>query len=172
MPNDSNLPEPLLAAWSDPVTGLLIAGVARDGTLFGKTLNVNPANAAGLLAALGGAPLAGGQFTGATVPAVVTLTFGASIALDASKGNTFTVTLTSSAGTLANPTHPADGQEIKVRIIQDGTGSRTLAFGSAYDFGAAGAPTLSTGAGKADILIFQYVASLAKWCLLDTAIGF
>lgn len=105
-------------------------------------------------------------------PAVAALTFGSTIALNAALANVFAVTLTASTGTLSNPTSPVDGQLIRVRVIQDGTGSRTLAFGTAYDFGTAGAPTLSTGAGKVDILGFEYVASLSKWCSVGSALGF
>lgn len=107
----------------------------------------------------------------AVVPAVVPLTFGASIALQADFGNVFTVTLTASTGTLANPTNPQDGQTIRVRVIQDATGGRTLAYGTAYDFGAAGAPVLSTGPNKVDILGFEYVASLSKWVYVGSALG-
>ena len=62
-----------------------------------------------------------------------------SIAVNAALGNVFAVTLTASTGTLANPTNATrDGQPIRVRVIQDGTGGRTLAYGTAWDFGAAG----------------------------------
>lgn len=120
----------------------------------------------------GVALLAGATFSGYIAPAVVTLSFGASIAVNAALGNVFAVTLTASTGTLANPTNPVDGQAIRVRVIQDATGSRTLAYGTAYDFGAAGAPTLSTGASKVDVLGFEYVASLTKWCYLGSGLGF
>ena len=131
---------------------------------------------AGLGTAIGGAPLAGATFTGWLAPSVVALTFGSSIAVNAALGNIFRVTLTSSAGTLANPTFSAgsqpDGQEIKIRVTQDGTGSRTLAYGTAYDFGAAGAPTLSTAAGKVDVLKFEWNAALSKWCFSGASLGF
>ena len=117
-------------------------------------------------------PQSGGTMTGWLAPAVVALTFGASIAVNAALGNVFAVTLTASTGTLANPTNPVDGQAIRVRVIQDGTGSRTLAYGTAYDFGGAGTPTLSTGAGKVDILGFEFVSSLSKWCYLGSGLGF
>lgn len=106
---------------------------------------------------------AGDTMTGFLAPAVVALTFGASIAVNAAAGNVFDVTLTASTGTLANPTNPVDGQVIRVRVTQDATGSRTLAYGTTYDFGAAGAPSLSTAAGATDILPFQYDAAAAKW---------
>jgi hypothetical protein len=117
-------------------------------------------------------PKAGGTMTGFLAPAVAALTFGSSIALNAALGNAFAVTLTASTGTLANPSNPVDGQTIRVRVIQDATGGRTLTYGTAYDFGAAGAPTLSTGASKVDILGFEYVASLSKWCYLGAGLGF
>lgn len=124
------------------------------------------------LSALGALPVAGGTMTGWLAPAVVSLTFGTSVAVNAALGNVFAVTLTSSAGTLANPTNPVDGQAIRVRVIQDATGSRTLAYGTAYDFGTTGQPTLSTAANAVDILGFEYVASLSKWCYLGSGLGF
>lgn len=117
-------------------------------------------------------PKAGGTMTGWLAPAVAALTFASSILVNAALGNAFAVTLTASTGTLANPTNPVDGQVIRVRVIQDGSGSRTLAYGTAYDFGTAGAPTLSTAAGKVDILGFEYVASLTKWAYLGSGLGF
>jgi len=114
-------------------------------------------------------PKAGGTMTGWLAPAVLALTFGASIAVNAALGNVFTVTLTASTGTLANPTNPVDGQVIRVRVIQDATGSRTLAYGTAYDFGSGSAPTLSTGASKVDVLAFEYIGSLAKWAYLGAS---
>jgi hypothetical protein len=82
------------------------------------------------------------------------------------------LTLTASTGTLANPTNPVDGQTIRVRVIQGGAGSFTLAFGTAYDFGSAGQPALSTAVSAVDILGFEYVASLSKWCFLGAGLGF
>jgi hypothetical protein len=41
-----------------------------------------------------------------------------------------------------------------LRVTQDGTGSRTLAYNAAFKFGTAGAPVLTTTASKTDILGF------------------
>jgi hypothetical protein len=114
----------------------------------------------------------GSTLTGWLAPSVVSLTFGASIAVNAALGNIFAVTLTASTGTLANPTSPVDGQLIRVRVTQDATGSRTLAYGNAYDFGTAGSPTLSTAANKVDVLAFEYNAALSKWCYFGSGLGF
>ena len=120
----------------------------------------------------GVATLSGATFTGYVAPAAFALTFGASIAVDASKGNSFNLTLTASTGTVANPTNAIDGQVIRFCISQDGTGNRTVAWGSAYDFGTAGTPTLSTTASKVDIIGFAYVASITKWCFMGSGLGF
>ena len=39
-------------------------------------------------------------------------------------------------------------------VIQDGTGSRVLTYGTAYKFAGGTAPTLSTAANSIDILTF------------------
>jgi hypothetical protein len=107
----------------------------------------------------------------AVAPAVVALTDGANIALNASLGNVFTVTLAGNR-TLSSPTGPSSGQHILVIVTQDATGSRTLSYGAAYNFGAAGAPTLTTTAGDWDILGFVYDAVQAEWCCAGSALGF
>jgi hypothetical protein len=84
--------------------------------------------------------------------ATATLTDAATIATDASTGNHFRVTLTGNR-TLGNPTNATDGQKIVWEVIQDGTGSRTLAFGNKFAFGADVATcTVSTAANKRDFI--------------------
>ncbi|MGH3205923.1 MAG: hypothetical protein ACRDP5_28310 [Streptosporangiaceae bacterium] len=103
-------------------------------------------------------------------PLVIALTDGATISLDADDGNVFTVTLGGNR-TLANPTNPSDGQLICLRVTQDGTGYKTLAYGSAYVFGSLAAPVLSAAAGAVDLLFFQYSAAAGKWTLVLFAPG-
>lgn len=107
-------------------------------------------------------------------PAVATLTFVASgtTLVNAALGNAFNLTLTASTTTLGNPSNPVDGQVVRFRITQGACGSFTLAYAGNYDFGAAGSPTLSTAAAKVDILGFEYVASISKWCYLGSGLGF
>jgi major tropism determinant Mtd-like protein len=116
--------------------------------------------------------LAGATMNGPLSPKVSALTFGASIPVNATLANTFSLTLTASTGTLANPTGGVDGQVIRIRIAQDATGSRTLAYGSAWDFGTTGAPTLSTAASKVDVLAAEYNAALGKWMVLGVSLGY
>ena len=98
---------------------------------------------------------------------IFSLTDGGSIALDASRADRFSVTLGGNR-TLANPTSPyGDGQEILVRVIQDGTGSRTLAYGTNYRFFGGALPVLSTTAGDVDYLKFVYNKDDGKWDYVD-----
>lgn len=80
-----------------------------------------------------------------------TLTDAASIAWDLDLHQSTKVTLAGNR-TLANPTNVRDGFTYILRISQDGTGNRTLAYGTAYKFQGGGLPTLSTTANAKDRL--------------------
>ena len=80
---------------------------------------------------------------------ITVLTDGATITPDFADSNNFSVTLGGNR-TLANPTNTVAGQSGSIFITQDGTGSRTLAYGTNYDFAGGTAPTLSTTAGAVD----------------------
>ena len=97
------------------------------------------------------------SFTAAQRGSVSALTDGATITPDFALANNFSVTLGGNR-TLANPTNLVAGQSGVIKITQDGTGSRTLAFGSYWDFAAGAAPTLTTTAAAVDILAY-YVDS-------------
>jgi len=92
---------------------------------------------------------------------ISTLTDGSTITPNFGVANNFTVTLTGSPRTLANPTNMTAGQSGCIWITQDGTGSRTLAYGSQWDFTGGTAPTLSTAAASVDCLVYA-VQSSAK----------
>ena len=89
------------------------------------------------------------SFTKAQRGAIVTLTDGATITPDFADGNNYTVTLGGNR-TLANPTNLTAGQSGSIFVVQDGTGSRTLAYGSYWDFSGGTAPTLTTTASAVD----------------------
>jgi hypothetical protein len=74
--------------------------------------------------------------------------------------------------TVSAPSNPVDGQKITFELIQDGTGSRTVTWNSAFDYGTAGAPTLTTTASKRDVIGFVYSGSLSKWLCAGSALGF
>lgn len=84
--------------------------------------------------------------------AASTLTSGATITPDGANGLNFKLTLAENA-TLANPTNFGVGRSGVIAITQDGTGSRTLAYGSNWKF-PSGAPVLSTTAGAIDLIAY------------------
>jgi hypothetical protein len=100
------------------------------------------------------------SFTAAQRGAVSALTDGATITPDFSLANNYSVTLGGNR-TLANPTNITAGQHGVIVITQDGTGSRTLAYGSYYKFPAGTAPTLTTTANAVDVLAY-YVESSTR----------
>jgi len=100
-----------------------------------------------------------------------TLTDAATILVNAATGSLFRVTLGGNR-TLGAPSNPTDGQVIDFEITQDGTGSRTLAYASAYLFSTTlASPTLSTAAGDVDMLTFRYSSVASKWRCLRIILG-
>jgi hypothetical protein len=93
------------------------------------------------------------SFTAAQRGTVVALTDGATITADFAAANNFSVTLGGNR-TLANPTNVVAGQSGIIKISQDGTGGRTLAYGSSWDFPAGAVPSLTTTANAVDILAY------------------
>jgi hypothetical protein len=83
-----------------------------------------------------------------------TLTDGATIDWNLSTEQVAKVTLAGNR-TLNAPSNQQAGAFYSLAIIQDGTGSRTLTFNSAYKFTGATAPTLTTTASAKDIIIFK-----------------
>jgi len=86
---------------------------------------------------------------GTLAPTITALTDGATITPDFSDSTNFSVTLGGNR-TMANPTNIVPGQSGSIFITQDGTGSRTLSWGSYWDFSTGVAPTLSTAANAVD----------------------
>jgi hypothetical protein len=89
---------------------------------------------------------------------VTALVDGATITPDFADSNNFSVTLGGNR-TLANPSNVVAGQSGCIWITQDGTGSRTLAYGSNWDFTSGTPPTLSTAAGAVDCLVYAVQSS-------------
>jgi len=85
---------------------------------------------------------------------ILTLTDAASITSDFAKGNNFLVTIGGNR-TLAAPSNAVAGQSGSIYIIQDGSGSRTLSYNTVWQFVSATVPTLSTGAGDVDMLVYM-----------------
>jgi hypothetical protein len=101
-----------------------------------------------------------------------TLTDGATISWDMEAGFNAKVTLGGNR-TLGTPTNPKAGMTYCLAVIQDATGSRTMTWPSAFDWGTTGAPTLTTTASKRDrITLFCTDASTPKFDAFLSGKGF
>lgn len=89
------------------------------------------------------------------------LTDGANIATDCSTGSVFTVTLAGNR-TLDNPTNKGIGNTYTWEITQDGTGSRTLAFGTDFDF--RGSETINQTANSITTIKGTVISSTSIRC--------
>ena len=98
--------------------------------------------------------------SGNAIGTTVALTDAATVAVDLSLANYYTLTLGGSR-TLGAPTNQVAGQSGVIVITQDGTGSRTLAYNSVYKFPGGTAPTLTTTANAVDVLVY-YVESATR----------
>ena len=125
-------------------TRLPLAGGTLTGTVSGTSFFVSAI-------AVGANSLLGKDIhiEKAAVADIQALTDGTNIAVDLNTGQNFTVTLAGNR-TLSNPTNCVAGQVGSIFVVQDGTGSRTLAYGTSWDFPGGTAPTLSTDAAAID----------------------
>jgi hypothetical protein len=87
-----------------------------------------------------------------------------------SGNNNFTVTLAGNR-VVANPVNPIAGQSGTIYIVQDSTGSRTLAWGNLWRFQGNTAPTLSTSANSVDMLVYSVRTTANISCQLINNIG-
>lgn len=99
--------------------------------------------------------------------APVTLTDGATITPSGSDGNMFRVTLGGNR-TIANLSPaPAAESNFKILVIQDGTGSRTVTWGSLFKWFGGSAPTLTTTATRGDMITCLYDSAGSGYYLCD-----
>jgi hypothetical protein len=138
------------------ITGITDLAVADGGTgasSFTSGALLKGAGSSAITTATAGTDYAGidiaQTFTKGQRGEITGLTDGATITPDLADSNNFSVTLGGNR-TLANPSNIVAGQSGSIFITQDGTGSRTLAYGSQYDFIGGTAPTLSTAASAVD----------------------
>lgn len=97
------------------------------------------------------------------------LTDGASITWDASSiGNAAQVTLGGNR-TLSAITNPLTGAVYTLRVVQDGTGNRTLAFNAAYTFPNGIAPVLNSAVAAVTVYQFLYDGTSFRYILPNGA---
>lgn len=138
-------------------------GLAVTGALAATSLAVTGALAATSLVVSGGA----------IIDTVVALSDGATPALDASLGNTFTLTAAGNR-TIAVPTNPVTGQKIVILHTASGA-DRTLALNSAaggFAFGTDVTGLTATTSAKTDAIGCIYFAGLSKWLVVAYVKGY
>ena len=113
-------------------------GVRRFETTSGGASVIGTLTSSGVITAQAGA-----------VAQIDTLSSASTITPNFANSCNFTVTLGTNT-TIANPSNLTAGQSGSIFIVQDGTGSRTAAFGSYWDFAGGAAPTLTTTANGVD----------------------
>lgn len=97
---------------------------------------------------------------------IVTLTYAASYAPDLNTFLNGEMVLTGNL-TLSNPTNAKNGQSGMIVFVQDGTGSRTISFGTSWKFPTGAVKTLSTAASSVDILFYYVRSSTYILCSLN-----
>ena len=102
--------------------------------------------------------------------AIQTLTDAATIAWNMATGYNAVVTIGASR-TLGAPTNFFVGQTYTLQVIQGGAGSFTMSWPGSFDWGAAGAPVLTTAAGKNDLIQLLCISATPTF-LATAAKGF
>jgi hypothetical protein len=125
------------------------ADAATARTTLGVGVPLVQATASDIRAGVSGTYVSGGAMEAASEE--VTLTDAATIAVDWSTFLTGVVTLAGNR-TLGAPTNAEPGTWRTIRVVQDGTGSRTLGFNAVYLTEDNETITLSTGAAAKDTL--------------------
>ena len=152
----------------NPSTGTVTA-TAFVGALTGNVTGNTSGTAATVTGAAQSNITSLGTLTGLTVSGSVSLTGGAAANITAlTDGSTITIDMSTACHhsvtlggnrTFAAPSNQAVGQSGSIFITQDGTGSRTASFNSAFKFAGGTAPTLSTAASAVDRIDYVIKAS-------------
>ena len=152
----------------NPSTGTVTA-TAFVGALTGNVTGNTSGTAATVTGAAQSNITSLGTLTGLTVSGSVSLTGGAAANITAlTDGSTITIDMSTACHhsvtlggnrTFAAPSNQAVGQSGSIFITQDGTGSRTASFNSAFKFAGGTAPTLSTAANAVDRIDYVILSS-------------
>ena len=156
--------------------GLASGHVQSRRSIFKGAAGVAAAGTVGALLTDGASPALAAQDetteSGSLAPAVVNLTDAATIAVDASVGNDFRVTIAGNR-TMGTPVNPKNGQQVIFQVTQGSGGPYTLTWASGYAFPVSlPQPSLSTGAGQTDLFAFVYNNSDGTWLFAGFVNGF
>jgi hypothetical protein len=149
---NTNITGSLTVSSNTNITGSLT--VSSNTNITGSLTVSSNTNITGSLTVSSNTSVTGSlTVSGSAVGGITPLTDGATITPDFAVRNNFSVTLAGNR-TLTNPNNPTVGQSGIIYITQDGTGSRTLAYGSYWKFPGGTAPTLTTTAAAVDALVY------------------
>lgn len=85
-------------------------------------------------------------------------------AINCNTANHYTATLTGNATfTFTNPSPTGNACPLRISLIQDGTGSRTVTWPASVVWPGGSAPTLTTTAGRRDEFVFITEDGGTKW---------
>ena len=148
----------------------LVFGTSSDLTIShsGSNSVFNETGTGNLQLQLGGSTkfevVSGGvSLTGGAASNITALSDGATITIDMATACHHSVTLGGNR-TFAAPSNQVVGQSGSIFITQDGTGSRTASFNSAFKFAGGVAPTLSTAANAIDRIDYIIKSSNVIQC--------
>ena len=148
----------------------LVFGSSSDLTIShsGSNSVFNETGTGNLQLQLGGSTkfevVSGGvSLTGGAASNITALSDGATITIDMATACHHSVTLGGNR-TFAAPSNQVVGQSGSIFITQDGNGSRTASFNSAFKFVAGTAPTLTTTAGATDRIDYIIKSSNVIHC--------
>ena len=133
-----------------------------------NTLTVTTSASIGGTLAIGTTAIKKLTVNGPGLSVIVTLADAASVTSDFDTAQNFALTLAGNR-TLSAPSNVDPGQVGSIFIIQDGTGSRTLAYNTIWKFAGGTVPTLSTDAAAIDRLDYIVQTSTAIEALLTKA---
>ena len=151
----------------------LVFGTSSDLTIShnGSNSVFNETGTGNLQLQLGGSTkfevVSGGvSLTGGAASNITALSDGATITIDMATACHHSVTLGGNR-TFAAPSNQVVGQSGSIFITQDGTGSRTASFNSAFKFVGGVAPTLSTAASAIDRIDYIIKSSNVIQCAVS-----
>ena len=151
----------------------LVFGTSSDLTIShsGSNSVFNETGTGNLQLQLGGSTkfevVSGGvSLTGGAASNITALSDGATITIDMATACHHSVTLGGNR-TFAAPSNQVVGQSGSIFITQDGTGSRTASFNSAFKFAGGVAPTLSTAANAIDRIDYIIKSSNVIQCAVS-----
>lgn len=147
-----------LAAFLTSIAGLGATGlmVNNSGTASAVTITAAPG-----VTVTNGNGVAGNPVIGLN-GAFLALTDAATIAVDLSLSQNFSVTLSGNR-TLGFPTNVTIGQDGFIIVNQDATGSRTLVYSAGYKWVGGTAGTLTTTANARDVIKYHVLDTNVIW---------